>query len=116
LHLLKRVAGVNLGNAVRILPTSGREWFALLLIPFKVFVPAGYLMVVIQRETLGYRVDTGAVTSFVLSGYIVTLLVLLFGGTIQHTIGPRRAYISTCVFAVGVFVFGLLLLPYLAHT
>jgi hypothetical protein len=49
---------------MKILPSSGSRWLAMLLIPFKVFVPVGYLMVVIQRETLGYRMDTGAITSF----------------------------------------------------
>ncbi len=53
---------------MKILPASGSEWFALLLIPFKVFVPTGYLMVVTQREVVGYRMDTGAITPFVLNG------------------------------------------------
>ncbi len=88
----------------------------MLLIPFKVFVPAGYLMVAIQREALGYRMDTGAITSLVLAGYFVTLFVLACGAMIQHSIGPRRAYLSTSAFTAGVFVFGFLLLPYLAHT
>jgi len=101
---------------MKILPASGSEWLAMLLIPFKVFVPAGYLMVVIQREALGYRMDTGAITSFVLAGYFVSFFVLVCGALIQHGIGPRKAYLSTCAFAVGVLVFGFLLLPYLAHT
>ncbi len=101
---------------MKILPASGSEWFALLLIPFKVFVPIGYLMVVIQRETVGYRMDTGAITPFVLNGYIVSFFVLLLGAIVQRSIGPRRVYLSTCAFAAGVFVFGWLLLPYLAHT
>ena len=101
---------------MKILPASGCEWFVLLLIPFKVFVPIGYLLVVLQRELLGYRMDTGTLTSFVLDGYIVTFFILLLGAIVQRSIGPRRAYLSTCVFAAGVFVFGFLLLPYLAHT
>ena len=101
---------------MKILPASGSEWFAMLLIPFKVFVPAGYLMVVIKREALGYRMDTGTITSFVLAGYFVSFFVLVCGAMIQHSIGPRRAYLSTCAFAAGVLVFGFLLLPYLAHT
>ena len=88
----------------------------MLLIPFKIFVPAGYLMVVMQRELLGYRMDTGAITPYVLNGYIVTFFVLVLGAMVQRSIGPRRAYLSTCAFAAGVFVFGFLLLPYLAHT
>jgi len=88
----------------------------MLLVPFKVFVPAGYLMVVIQREVLGYRMDTGAITPLILCGYILSLLVLVLGASIQRSIAPRRAYLSTCAFAAGVFLFGFLLLPYLAHT
>ena len=101
---------------MKILPASGSELFALLLIPFKVFVPTGYLMVLIQREVLGYRQDTGAITPFVLSGYMVTLLVLAVGAMIQYSTGQRRAYLSTRAFIAALFIFGLLLLPYLAHT
>ena len=101
---------------MKILPASGGKWLAMLLIPFKVFVPAGYLMVVIQREVLGYRMDTGAITPFVLDGYLVSFFVLVCGAMIQHSVGPRKAYLSTCAFAAGVLVFGFLLLPYLAHT
>jgi hypothetical protein len=101
---------------MKILPASGIEWFTLLLLPFKVFVPAGYLMVVIQRETLGYRMDTGPITPFVFGGYMVSFFVLVLGAMIQKSIGPRRAYLSTCAFIAGLFVFGFLFLPYLAHT
>jgi hypothetical protein len=101
---------------MKMLPRSGSEWLAMLLVPFKVFVPTGYLMVVIQREVLGYRMDTGAIMPFVLSGYILTFFVLILGASIQRSIAPRRAYLSTCAFAAGLFLFGFLLLPYLAHT
>ncbi len=101
---------------MNILPKTASQWLAMLLVPFKVFVPAGYLMVVIQREALGYRMDTGAITPFVLGGYMLTFFVLVLGASIQRSIAPRRAYLSTCAFAAGVFLFGLLLLPYLAHT
>jgi hypothetical protein len=100
---------------MKILPASGSDWLAALLIPFKVFVPAGYLMVVIQREALGYRMDTGEITPFVLQGYMVTFFVLVLGAMVQRTIGPRRAYLSTCAFVAALFLFGFLLLPYLAH-
>ena len=101
---------------MKILPASGGEWLATLLIPFKVFVPAGYLMVVIQQDVLGYRMDTGAITPVVVAGYLVSFPVLVCGALVQHRIGPRKAYLSTCAFAAGVLVFGLLLLPYLTHT
>ena len=97
---------------MKILPASGSEWFALLLIPFKVFVPTGYFMVVIQREAEGYRMDTGVIAPFVLNGDIVTFFVLVLGAMIQRSIAPRRAYLSSCAFAAGVFVFGFLLLTW----
>jgi len=101
---------------MKILPASGSDWLALLLVPFKVFVPAGYLMVVIQREILGYRKDTGAITPLVLNGYIITFFVLVLGATIQRGIGRRRDYLWNCAFVAGEFIFGFLLLPYLGHT
>jgi hypothetical protein len=103
-------------SAMKIIPKSGSEWFALFLLPFKVFVPSGYLMAVIERDAIGYRMDTGAIIPFIVNGYILTFFVLVLGATIQRGIGPRRAYLSTCGFIVALFVFGVMLLPYLAHT
>jgi len=64
----------------------------MLLVPFKVFVPTGYFIVVIQREVLGYRMDTGAITPFVLGGYILTFFVLVLGAGLQRTTAPRRVF------------------------
>jgi hypothetical protein len=100
---------------MQIWPTCGKDWFAVLLIPFKIFVPSGYLMVLIQKQALGYHSDFDPVMSFVLPGYIVTFFVLLLGASVQYFIGPEKAYRRTCAFATGVFVFGYLLLPYLAR-
>jgi hypothetical protein len=99
------------------LPASGCEWFALSLLPFKIFVPAGWLLLAIKRNIIGYRVDTSTdLVSIVLVGYFLSFIVLVLGAMIQHSIGPRRAYLSTCGFIVALFVFGWLTLPYLAHT
>jgi len=100
---------------MKILPASGSDWLALLLVPFKVFVPTGYLMVAIQREISGYRTDTGAVAALVLNGYVIAFFVLALGAIIQRAIGQRRAYLWTCAFMTAEFIFGFLLLPYLAH-
>jgi len=101
---------------MRIIPASGRDWVGLFLVPFKVFVPGGYLMAVIEREVLGSRRDTGEIIPFVLCGYIVTFLALVLGARIQRGLGARRAYLWTYGFTAGIFVFGFLLFPYLAHT
>ena len=99
------------------LPASGCEWLALSLLPFKIFVPAGWLLLAIKRNIIGYRVDTSTdLVSIVLVGYFLSFIVLVLGAMIQHSIGPRRAYLSTCGFIVALFVFGWLTLPYLAHT
>lgn len=95
---------------MRILPASGSEWFGLLLVPFKVFVPAGPLMVVIERQAWGYRPYFDAIIMpFVVEGYIVTFCVLVLGAIIQRNFGWRKAYLSTCAFIAGVFVLGCLL-------
>ena len=99
-------------RAMRSHPATGKDWFALLLLPFKVFVPSGYFMVLLAADNRG-AVD--GVVPLVASGYMVSLFALLLGGQIQHEIGPRRAYLSTCGFIVALFAFGLLLLPFLAH-
>ncbi len=100
---------------MRLFPSSGKEWFGLFLLPFKVFVPAGYIMVVIEREKLGYRMDTGEIVPFVLGGYVISFFVLVSGAMIQYWTGPQKAYLSTCGFVAVMFFFGFLLLPYLAH-
>ena len=102
---------------MKILPSSGTDWFALVLLPFKIFAPAGWLMLSIKRDIIGYRMDTSTdLVSIVLTGYFVSFIVLVVGAMIQRSIGARRAYLSTCGFIVPLFVFGILLLPYLAHT
>jgi hypothetical protein len=54
---------------MKILPASGSEWFALFLLPFKIFVPAGYLSLAIERDIVGYRHDDpGLLTTVVLLG------------------------------------------------
>ena len=104
-------------RAMKIIPKTGSEWFALFLLPFKVFVPGGWLMLAIKRDIIGYRMDTSTdLVSIVLPGYFICFIVLVLGAMIQHSIGPRRAYLSTCGFIVALFVFGFLMLPYLAHT
>ncbi|MGP8201932.1 MAG: hypothetical protein ACLQU4_20770 [Limisphaerales bacterium] len=102
---------------MKIIPASGSEWFALFLLPFKVFVPGGWLMLAIKRGIVGYRMDNaGDLIMIVVAGYFLSFIVLVLGAMIQHSIGPRRAYLSTCGFIVALFVFGFLTLPYLAHT
>jgi|SRR6516162_2678376 hypothetical protein len=102
---------------MKIIPSSGTDWFALSLLPFKVFVPAGWLMLSIKREIIGYRMDnSGDLVMFVLGGYFITFIVLVLGAMLQYSAGARRQYLSTCAFIVALFVFGFLTLPYLAHT
>ena len=102
---------------MKIIPASGSEWFALFLLPFKVFVPGGWLMLAIKREIIGYRMDnSGDLVMLVVTGYCISFIALTIGALIQGGIGPRRAYLSTCAFIIALFVFGFLTLPYLAHT
>jgi len=104
-------------RAMKIIPKSGSDWFALFLLPFKVFVPAGWLMLAIKRDIIGYRMDTNTdLGSIVLSGYFICFIVLVLGAMIQYRIGARRAYLSTCGFIVALFVFGVFSLSYLSHT
>jgi hypothetical protein len=104
-------------RAMKIIPVSKSEWFALFLLPFKTFVPGGWLMLAIKRGIVGYRTDNAAdLVSIVMAGYFFCFIVLVLGAMIQHSIGPRRAYLSTCGFIVALFVFGFLTLPYLSHT
>lgn len=101
---------------MKIMPKSGSDWITLLWLPFKVFVPAGWLMLVIKRNIIGYRMDNSTdLAAIVAAGYVLSFLVLAVGAMIQHSLGPRRAYLSTCGFIVALFIFVVLLLPYLAH-
>ncbi|HXT13456.1 MAG TPA: hypothetical protein VN873_18025 [Candidatus Angelobacter sp.] len=101
---------------MKILPASRNEWLALLLLPFKIFTPAGYIMLAIERSVIGYRYDPGLFAGVVLDGYMLSFLVLALGAMIQRSTGPRKAYFSTCGFIAALFVFGWLILPYLTHT
>jgi hypothetical protein len=59
---------------MRVLPASAKEWFALALLPFKVFVPGGYMMVVFGTYPTRHYTYDGSTISFVITGYIVTFL------------------------------------------
>ncbi len=101
---------------MKIYPTSGKEWFAVFLLPFKVFVPMGYLTIALGNGTPVYRLaDPGHFTSLMLSTWVVSHYALLIGGMIQHEIGPRKAYLSTCGFIIASFILAWMTLPYLAH-
>jgi hypothetical protein len=115
--LHKKIFFGRLHYAMKIIPSSGTDWFAVLLLPFKVFVPGGWLMLVIKRAIIGYRMDTDTdLLSIVEVGYFLSFIVLALGAIIQYSIGARRAYLSTCGFIAAIFFFGFLLQPYLAHT
>src|SRR5437899_1023913 len=101
---------------MKVWPQSSSDWFGMVLVPFKVFVPCGYLMVVVQRETLGYRMDGGAITPFVIGGYLASFFCLVLGAMVQKTMGAQRPYLSTCGFIVALFLFVFLMLPHLAHS
>jgi hypothetical protein len=102
---------------MKIIPSTGADWFALALLPFKIFVPGGWLMLTIKREIIGYRMDTGTeLVMVVFFGYFISFLALTIGALIQSETGPRGAYLSTCAFIIALFVFGFLSLQYLAHT
>ena len=89
-----------------MIPATGHEWFALLLLPFKVFVPGGWLMLEVTRAFIGYRMDNaGDLVSIVINGYGLCFIMLVLGAMIQYSTGPRRAYLSTCGFIVALFVF-----------
>ena len=101
---------------MKIIPVSRNEWLGLILAPFKVFVPGGYLMVAFRRETLGLRHDTADFTGLVLNGYILTFFVLVVGAIFQRGFGQHKSCLWTCAFVGALFVFGFLSLPYLART
>jgi hypothetical protein len=99
---------------MHVLPRCGKEWLPLVLLPFKVFVPAGYLFVVVEKR-LATHTDAGAVSLMagtVLDIYMLSFLVLAVSGAVQRTIGPAKAHRSTWLFAAGVPIFSYLLLPY----
>jgi TRAP-type uncharacterized transport system fused permease subunit len=102
---------------MKIIPSSRSEWFNLFLLPFKIFVPGGWLTLAIKRDIIGYRMDTDlSLVPIVLCGYTVSFIVLVIGAVVQRTIGQRRAYLSTCAFIVALLFFSWLVVPYLAHT
>ena len=103
-------------RTMKILPSSGSAWFALLLLPFKIFPIAGWLTLAIKRDIVGYRLDNLDLSPIVLVGDMVCFAVLVLGALIQYSTGARREYLSTCGFIIALFVFGFLILPYLAHT
>ena len=101
---------------MKILPSSGPTWLALLLLPFKIFPAVGWLMLVIKRDIVGYRLDNLDLSPFVLFGDVLSFAVLSLAALIQYSAGARRECLWTVAFIIALFIFGYLTLPYLAHT
>jgi hypothetical protein len=74
-------------------------------------------MLAIKRQIIGYRMDTSTdLAVIVLLGYMLCFPVLVLGAAIQRRIAPRKAFLWTCGFIAGLFLFAWLTFPYLAHT
>ena len=100
---------------MRILPATGGQWASLLLLPFKAYTALAYFAVVIGIGSLPPRADYTDAGGVIVLGYIVCFVVFCLAAMIQRSIGPKRAYLSSCGFAAADGVFIVLMLPYLAH-
>src|SRR5580765_4565692 len=99
---------------MRVLPANGQEWVTLLLFPFKAYTALAYFAAVIGIGTLPPRADCTDAGGVIVLGYIVSFVVFCLAAMIQKSVGPRRAYLTSCGFAVADAIFLVLTSPYLA--
>ena len=89
---------------MRILPNSRDEWIALPLFPFKAWVLVAYLVYLFVRSYAvvhHVRYGTETLGMLVISGYMVSVIVLLFGALIQSIFCSRGEATRTLLYAVA---------------
>ena len=87
-----------------IFPKTRDEWIALPLFPFKVWVLTAFPSYLFMRSlaiSQHVRYGTGAFGEKVISGYMLSVIVLLIGALIQSVICKRGAAIGTALYAAG---------------
>jgi hypothetical protein len=94
-----------------VLPKTRDEWIALPLFPFKVWVLVAfpfYLFVHSYAVAQHVRFGVGTLGMPVISGYLLSVIVLLFGALIQSIVCSRGTATRTVLYAVGgiILVFG----------
>ena len=102
-------------SLMRVLPATGQEWLSLVLFPFKAYTALAYIAVRIWSSYLPPRADYSDAGAVVTLGYLLSFAALCLGGMVQKSLGPRKAYLTTCAFAAAGLLFAVLMLPYLAH-
>lgn len=95
---------VKLIKSLKTLPPSQDEWVALRLFPFKAWVLISfpfYLFFSSYSEI--HRVQHAATElgEFVIGGYMLSILVLLFGALVQSIVWRRGAAARTILYVVG---------------
>lgn len=101
---------------MRILPATRQQWVSLLLFPFKAYTALAYFGAVIGIGSLPPRADYTDAGGVIVLGYIVCFFVFCLAAMIQKSLGPKRAYLTSCGFAAADAIFVVLMFPYLAHT
>jgi hypothetical protein len=99
-----------------ILPTSRPGWLSFALFPFKVYIVLAGIALSFWVSALPWHPIpvTRDVGGFLLAGYLVSAIVLFFGGLTQASVGPRGSAFPTLVFAGVALIITVLLLPMLS--
>lgn len=89
---------------MNIFPKTRDEWIALPLFPFKAWVIIGFVFYLFARALVFgqyARHGTGEFGMMVMSGYVLSVPVLLVGALIQRNFSERREAEKTVLYALA---------------
>ena len=100
-----------------MLPANRREWFGLLLFPFKAYLPIGIVCLLVWRTaTEGHRVRGGLAEAAmpVMLGYMLCVAAFLVVAVVRFFTHRRKLVPEALLFAAIAFIIVLLLGPWCA--
>jgi hypothetical protein len=98
---------------MRILPNNEREWIALLLFPFKVYLVTAVVSWIIWRIVNDdyIRGALAEATWRIALGYFICVCIFIIAAFIQFFIGLRNDALKSALFGIAAFIILILLLP-----
>src|SRR5260221_8588975 len=101
---------------MRTIPSNWREWLSAVLLPFKIYIVATFVGVVVwqiiisihlNRESSDRAMSDFAYTkgNYLKLGYFLSSIVLILGGIIQLKISRKSSFLNI-TFGIIAFFFG----------
>jgi hypothetical protein len=100
---------------MRFIPTTGREWGALVLFPFKAYVVIAFVSFFVLGSALPSHSGVPPAAVNLVCLYFYCAIILLIGGFCQLSAGAKRESFASFAWSVAAFLVGFFLAPMVAQ-